>query len=234
MCGSIAFKNTLTVREHALKFSDLDVTLQNQLRALDNSAFVQQLYLRLLGRTADHSGRKLYAEKLDAGLSKDEVYAALASSEEGVRYANRRAAVLQSAPIVQHSVTATNVQHPSLVVVETINDLLVLNGAIFVATVYKVLLNREVDPDGARTYLNLLRAGWTKLHVITALAKSEEAQRVGRGLAGLSQVAHNYGRAQRRSWSGWYCRNVLGMESDLPADRERRALVFRLVLSEAV
>jgi hypothetical protein len=217
-----------------LKFSDLDVTLQNQLHALDNSSYVQQLYLRLLGRTVDPSGRRLYVEKLDAGLSKEEVYSALATSEEGVRYANRRAAVRQSSPVVQHAVAATPVQPSTLVIVESVNDLMVLNGAIFVATVYRVLLNREVDPDGARTYLNLLRAGWTKLHVITALAKSEEAQRVGRGLAGLSQVAHNYGKAQRRSWGGWYCRNVLGMESDLPADRERRALVFRLVLSDGV
>lgn len=234
MCSFISFKKTLTVRECVLKFSDLDVTLQDQLRALDNSAFVQQLYLRLLGRTADPGGRKLYAEKLDAGLSKDEVYTALATSEEGMRYANRRAAVRQSSLVAQHPVVAATVQPPTLVVVESVNDLLVLNGAIFVATVYRVLLNREVDPDGARTYLNLLRAGWTKLHVITALAKSEEARRVARTLSGLSQAAHNYRRAQRRSWGGWYCRNVLGMESDLPADRERRALVFRLVLSEEV
>lgn len=224
-----------------MKFSDLDVALQNQLLGLDDSAYVKQLYLRVLGRAVDPDGHKSYLEKLGAGLPREEVYAALANSEEGLRYASRRAGLRQSPPTVHHQpVPATALQAttvrttPAVLVIEHVNDLLALNGANFVATVYQVLLNREVDPDGARTYLNLLRAGWTKLHVVTALANSDEARRVNRALPGLKQALISHAKAQRRSWGGWYDRNVLGMESDLAADRERRALVFRLVLGDGV
>lgn len=216
-----------------MKFSDPDVALQHQLRGLDNSAYVQQLYLRVLGRVADPDGWKSYVEKLEASLPREEVYLALANSEEGVRYANRRAALRQQQCVVLTSMP-TAVSIASTLVVEHVSELVALNGAAFVATVYRVLLNREVDPDGARTYLGLLRAGWSKTHVLTVLAKSAEARSVGCVLPGLKQVTHNYAKAERRSWGGWYCRNILGMESDLPADRERRALFFHIVLSDGV
>ncbi|MBK7281017.1 DUF4214 domain-containing protein [Candidatus Aalborgicola defluviihabitans] len=38
------------------------------MRGLDNSAYVQQLYLRVLGRVADPDGWKSYVEKLEASL----------------------------------------------------------------------------------------------------------------------------------------------------------------------
>jgi hypothetical protein len=55
------------------------------------------------------------------------------------------------------------------------------------------------------------------------LAFSEEGKAHGIKLAGLRKALERYAKAQRRSWGGWYFRSVLGVESDLPLERQLRA-----------
>jgi hypothetical protein len=218
-----------------LKMTNGNTGLQAQWQDLDNSSFVHQAYLRLLGRSADPEGLQDSVAKLDAGVPRNEVSATLADSEEGRHYASRRNA-LRHGP---GTVIASTVQPPTQEVsralavaavshLSHVNELLALDGAAFIASAYQTLLNREVDPEGFRIYLTLLQGGWTKLHIAKALFESKEGRKVIPPLSGLSRALQHHAKAQRRSWLGWYWRNVQGAESDLPADRERRALAYRL------
>ena len=215
--------------------SNENAGLQTHQQDLDNASFVHQAYLRLLGRAADPDGLQDSVAKLDAGVPRSDVSTTLADSEEGQRYASRRNALRHgTGPVI-----APTVQPPSQAVsralavaavrhLSHVNELLVLDDAVFIASAYQMLLNREVDPEGFRIYLTLLQGGWTKLHIAKALFESEEGRKVMPPLTGLSQALQHHAKAQRRSWLGWYWRNVRGAESDLPADRERRALAYRL------
>jgi hypothetical protein len=215
--------------------TNANAVLQAHREDLDNTSFVRQAYLRLLGRAADQEGLQDSVAKLDAGVSRADVSATLADSEEGRRYASRRTALRHSTtaampptsqPLTQEAVRMLAVSAVSHL--GHVNDLLALDDFAFVASAYQMLLNRDVDPEGFRVYVALLQGGWTKLHVVKALFESEEGRKVKSPLAGLALALQQHAKAQRRSWSGWYGRNVQGAESDLPADRERRALLKAL------
>lgn len=201
---------------------------------MDNASFVHQAYLRLLGRAADPEGLQDSVAKLDAGVARSEVTATLADSEEGQRYASRRNALrARTGPVVASAVQRPTLEASRALAVVAVNrlnhvnELLILDDAAFIASAYQTLLNREVDPEGFRIYLTLLHDGWTKLHIAKALFESEEGRKVHSSLPGLSLAVRNHAKAQRRSWLGWYWRNVQGADSDMPADRERRALAYR-------
>jgi hypothetical protein len=218
-----------------LKMTNANAVPQAHRQDLDNTSFVQQAYLRLLGRAADPEGLQDSVAKLDAGVPRADVSATLADSEEGRRYASRRTALRHGTtaamPPISQPLTQEAVRMLAVAAVSHlghVNDLLALDDVVFVASAYQMLLNREVDPEGFRVYMALLQGGWTKLHVVKALFESEEGRKVKSPLAGLALALQQHAKAQRRSWSGWYCRNVQGAESDLPADRERRALLKAL------
>lgn len=216
------------------------IELSAELQSLDTASFVQHVYLRLLGRAVDADGMKNYTEKLEAGLSRAQIYSALASSEEAQRYASKRATLRTGqqqpvAPIAGWSqqkhppaIWQASVAAAGAVQAKDAAELFALDGPAFLASAYKTLLDRDIDDDGMHTYSALIRKGWSKQNVVKALADSDEFRKLERDLPGLARVLQNYGRAQRRSWGGWYSRNVLGLESDLPADRERRAILLAL------
>lgn len=202
---------------------------------LEDTAFLKQAYLRLLGRVPDADGQRGYLEALQQGQDKATVYQALASSEEARRYEARRQA-LRRAPALRPSAPGLAAPAPAsffapLVVealapvpeVSNIDSLLALDGAVFVRAAYRALLARDADDTGLQNYLGLLRDGWSKMHVLKGLSGSDEARAAGRTLPGLRQALARYQKAQRRSWSGWYHRSVLGIESDMPIERQLRA-----------
>jgi hypothetical protein len=59
--------------------------------------------------------------------------------------------------------------------------------------------------------------------MVKGMAMSEEGRAMQTKLPGLSKALKLYAKAQRRSWGGWYYRSVLGVESDLPLERQLRA-----------
>lgn len=66
-----------------------------------------------------------------------------------------------------------------------VRDLLALDGEAFVHAAYATLLNRAPDRDGLQNYLAELRAGGSKLTVLSRLRSSAEGLRHKVSLAGL-------------------------------------------------
>ena len=206
---------------------------------LDDDAFVRQVYLRLLGRSADPEGFAGYLGQLRHGAARADIYHELATSEEGQRYEARRQALRRTLSVVQparlpQQGVVTVPQHwlPALQVpswdgptirVDSIGDLLDLDGTAFIKSAYLALLGREVDELGGANYVRKLRDGWSKMSLVKGLVNSDEGKAHGMKLAGVGKALERYAKAQRRSWGGWYFRSVVGVESDLPLERQLRA-----------
>lgn len=214
--------------------------MEASMMQLDDETFVRQSYLRLLGRSADSEGFVGYLGQLRQGVARADIYQALAISEEAQRYEARRQALRRTLTVVQPSrqqpqgalVVAPQQWLPALQVprwdgptqqVHSIAELLDLDGTVFIKAAYLALLGREVDEDGGNNYARRLRDGWSKMSLVKGLALSDEGKTYGTKLAGLSKALERYAKAQRRSWGGWYTRSVLGVESDLPLERQLRA-----------
>jgi hypothetical protein len=205
--------------------------------ALDDQAFLRQAYLRLLGRGADREGMNAYLQQLQQGVSRHEIFQDLAASEEAQRYEARRQhmrrGVASTSPMSRglalvpssqgRLVRSTDSWGGPTPSVANAQELLELEGVEFIKAAYVTLLGREVDAEGGLNYLKRLRDGWSRMSIVKGLYLSKEGQAHGNPLPGLAQALARYNKAQRRSWSGWYQRSVLGVESDLPMERHLRA-----------
>lgn len=214
--------------------------MEASMMQLDDETFVRQAYLRLLGRSADPEGFAGYLGQLRQGAARADIYQELATSEEAQRYEARRQALRRTLTVVQPSrqqpqgalVVAPQQWLPALQPpqwdgptqqVGSVNELLDLEGTAFIKAAYLALLGREVDEEGGNSYARRLRDGWSKMSLVKGLALSDEGRAHGMKLAGLRKALARYAKAQRRSWGGWYTRSVLGVESDLPLERQLRA-----------
>lgn len=222
---------------------DLLQAMEASMMQLDDETFVRQAYLRLLGRSADPEGFVGYLGQLRQGVARADLYNELASSDEAQRYETRRQALRRTLTLVPTARTQLQTHQGGMVVaaqqwlpvlqvpswdgptqpVQDINELLELDGAAFIKAAYLSLLGREVDEQGGNNYVRRLRDGWSKMSLIKGLALSDEGKVYGMKLAGLRKALARYAKAQRRSWGGWYFRSVLGVESDLPLERQLRA-----------
>lgn len=225
--------------------SQLDVlqtleAMEASMMQLDDETFVRQAYLRLLGRSADPEGFAGYLGQLRQGAARADIYQELGSSEEARRYEARRQALRRTLSVVQPVreqpqsgvVVMPQQWSPALAApkwdgptqqVDSTNELLELEGTAFIKAAYLALLGREVDEEGGNNYARRMRDGWSKMSLIKGLALSDEGKAHGMKLAGLRKALQRYAQAQRRSWGGWYTRSVLGVESDLPLERQLRA-----------
>lgn len=73
--------------------------------------------------------------------------------------------------------------------VESLNELLALDGEAFIRCAYKTLLLRDADPGGLVNYLGFLEAGVSKLDIVDELRSSIEGRRRNVPLAGAQPVA---------------------------------------------
>lgn len=190
------------------------------LLALEGAEFVRQAYRCVLGREADPSGLSGYVQRLEAGTSRSQLVADLRCDPEGKAFDSKMPGLDDWVKLVQHK--------------STVADVLTWHGPMFLVAAYVALFEREPDPDGLARYMGLLKAGASRTFVLTELANSPEAREKASDIRGLENAIAVYKKAQRKSWRGWYCRNVLGAESDLPSDRERRAMPYALAGSGAV
>lgn len=188
---------------------------------LNGEDFVRQAYWSVLGREADPVGMRDYTNRLVSGSSKRQIVADLRCDPEGQAFASK----LKGLDDLVKQVQAPEFDLQQL---RSVDDVIGLQGELFVRGAYLALFKREPDSDGYARYLGLLKSGVSKTFILIELSTSAEAQEKDSQLIGLPEAVAVYKKAQRKSWGGWYCRNVLGAESDLPADRERRALAYRL------
>lgn len=187
---------------------------------LDGADFVRQAYRVTLGREADPTGLRDRVRFLDAGGSKSQVLADLRCDPEGQAYGSTLPGLDDWIKLVQQQASVW--------------DLLALNGELFLIGAYVALFRREPDAHGLARYLELLQSGASRTFVLMELFSSPEAREKSINVRGLPRAIAQYKKAQRKSWGGWYGRNVLGVESDLPADRERRALAYLCAAAKAM
>jgi pyruvate/2-oxoglutarate dehydrogenase complex dihydrolipoamide acyltransferase (E2) component len=198
-------------------------TSVKELLAKDGADLVQAAYWAILGREADSSGLKHYAQRLAAGDSKQQVLADLRRDPEG-RAFNARIEGLDE--LVGRAAETGSAAAKSAPPVRHVNDLFALHGADFLRAAYVAILKRDADPDGLQRYGDVLRSGRSRSHVLKELAASAEARANPTGLAGLPELLAAYDKAQEGNWSGWYWRTVRGAESDLPPACELRLLAY--------
>jgi len=182
------------------------------LLALEGPEFVRQAYHCVLGREADPTGLSEYLQRLEAGASRSQLLADLRCDPEGKAFDSKLPGLDDWVKLVQHKASVA--------------DVLQWQGRMFLVAAYVALFTREPDSEGFARYLGLLRTGASRTFVLIELADSNEAREKASDIRGLAGAIAVYKKAQRKSLQGWYCRNVLGAESDLPAERERRAMAY--------
>lgn len=183
-----------------------------QLLKLEGADFVRQAYWVVLGREADPTGLHDRLQQLESGGAKSQVLADLRCDPEGQAFASTLPGLDDWVKLVQQQAS--------------VSDLLMWYGDLFVIGAYVALFKREPDPDGFARYTALLKSGASRTFILMELYKSPEAREKSSDVRGLVRAIELYKKAQRKSWAGWYGRNVVGAESDLPADREHRALAY--------
>ncbi len=208
------------VRAGASTANPVAASSLSDLLALEGAEFVRQAYRCVLGREADPSGLSGYLQRLEAGTSRSQLVADLRCDPEGKAFDSKMPGLDDWVKLVQHK--------------STVADVLTWQGPMFLVAAYVALFEREPDPDGLARYMGLLKAGASRTFVLMELANSPEAREKASAIRGLENAIAVYKKAQRKSWRGWYCRNVLGAESDLPSDRERRAMSYALAGAGAV
>jgi hypothetical protein len=115
----------------------------------------------------------------------------------------------------------------------SLDAMLGMHGEAFVRAAYTQILGREPEPSGLSNYLSLLRAGVSNLAILKALSESGEARARNVEFPGLREAIASYRKAQRKTLFGWYHRQVMGVASDLPRDRELRSMLYRAMESGA-
>jgi hypothetical protein len=188
----------------------------DDLLALEGTEFVEQVYWVLLGRAVDPDGLRHYTGRLAAGTQKLQVIADIHADPEGQAYGAQIAGLDE----------LDNLQRDEDTSVGSLSSLLEVSDEAFVRAVYSLILGRQADPEGRVTYGNLLRAGFSRMYVIKEIACSSEGAGKALAVAGLSQALRRYEKANSRTWTGWYLRQVKGIESDLPLERHMRAASF--------
>jgi hypothetical protein len=198
------------------------VTVQSvsDLLVLDGADFVRTAYRAILGRDADPSGLRDYTARLAAGTPKPQLLADLRSDPEGQAFSATLSGLDELVRQAHGYVTAAP---------DSVEDLVVLQGEQFVRAAYSVLFKREADPEGLGRYTELLRSGFSTMFVLKALLSAPEAQEKSAKLVGWSGALKSYDKAQARTLKGWFHREVMGSPSELPRERQSRALAYRVL-----
>jgi hypothetical protein len=193
----------------------MKIQFTDELESLTDEAFLRTAYALLLGRSPDLQTLRYGLARSGPQVSRRAFWNALAAGEESAWHVGSGSGDAEPTP-----------SNPPA----SLEELLALNGEDFVQAAYQLMLQRAADDSGAARYLALLAQGHSKWFVLDAVFRSPEAQGKQPLLSDLPQRLRSYRKAQNRGWSGWYWREVRGIESDLPRDREIRAALNRLVI----
>lgn len=97
----------------------------------------------------------------------------------------------------------------------------------FVIRAYVNILGRFPDPEGERYYISRLQAGYSKVHLLDQLYRSNENKMAAGSVAGLSVQLRRYRRASLFGLR-WFYRLMGYMEGNSRAERQGRALLREL------
>jgi len=88
--------------------------------------------------------------------------------------------------------------------IQHVDQLLELQGPLFLSGVYQALLGRELDEEGRRHYLGRLHAGYGKRRVIVEISKSTEAKAYKAELQGLNGLVAAEKNASHWLWGVFF------------------------------
>ena len=194
----------------------------DDLLMFEGTEFVRVAYRSVLGREADPAGLRDYATRLAAGAPKQQLIADLRCDPEGKAFATPLAGLDELVRHVQAKAAAAGAAL-------SLADLLVLPGEHFVRAAYRILFQRDPDPEGLSRYAELLRSGFSTMYVLKALQAAPEAGEKSVTITGWSGALKSYEKAQLRTWKGWFHREVMGSPSELLRERQMRSLVYRVL-----
>jgi uncharacterized protein DUF4214 len=143
-----------------------------ELKRLDDLAFLEQAFISALGRAADPSGLRSYLDHLDDGMPRDAVLSELRESAE-----------LRAE---QTSLDAPPGEAWSL------DQLMQLESKAFVRLAYLGILGRLPDGSGERHYLEKLQDGMPRIKLLRTLQASEEGRKRGSSIRGLGPPPPSY------------------------------------------
>lgn len=163
--------------------------------------FLPCAYALLLGREIDLSGLGHYQQQLDQGKSRLTILRDIARSRE---FRQRGVAVPPELhapdgfrlPLLR-SIRGVFTRRRSA---SSLREVLALDDVAFVRAAYRLVLDRDADPEGMRHYLSLLRQSGDKYTILSDLRRSPEFKANAKPTSGLSRVW--YARARARLFGG--------------------------------
>lgn len=201
----------------------------------DPHQFIAMAYRVLLKRPADLEGIASYKTRMHEGFSRTRVLHDLFSSDErrrlgtelpGLRAAFRREGL--GLPDEAGGAGAGELEQPA----QTLAQLLGLHGAAFVQCAHLTLLKRPVEEALLYQQVARLRAGESKLQLLSELASSPPAAAAASRLPGLSATLSRY-RLARVPLLGAVLRRFVDVEGNTPAERRARGSEQRVLALEA-
>jgi Domain of unknown function (DUF4214) len=157
-----------------------DALTIDELLARDDELFIQGAYRALLGREPDPEGLGNYMEQLLGGTPKIDLLAALALSWEG----RTRAGALGDAVLK----ACERIRSMTAPAAASLDQLLGYYDERFVRCAYLTILGRDADREGLRHYVEELRAGFSKMSILSSLRASRESRARAAGLGELDGV----------------------------------------------
>lgn len=188
------------------------------LLALEGSAFLQHAYAALLGRDVDATGLRDYGARLAAGESKARIIVDIYLDPEGQAYLARIEGLQD---LVRHLQAFGSRKRRAL------DDLMQLHDDDFVRAAYRLCTGQEPRREVVLTHIACLSEGLSRMFVLKQIV-ANGGKNASRAIPGLECALKEYQRANRATLTGWYLRAVRGIESDVPSERRRRAVLYRL------
>ena len=167
---------------------------------LDGKHFIESAYLSLLNRPPDSSGGTFYLDQLLEGVPKIQILDEIGLADE----AQRSGAL-------------------------SYEELLSLDGELFIECAFYRLLKRMPDPAGGKFYLDQLFNGVAKVQILEELSSSDEGIQTGVTLPDLQVALAQFRRA---SWPlmGFIFRQSSGAEGNSVQERRTRAIEQKMCL----
>lgn len=112
----------------------------------------------------------------------------------------------------------------------SLKDLFDKDNANFVKSIYRILLEREVDPEGLNFYLGKLASGLSRTELIYQILRSSEGSKSGVKVIGLAGILDRY-KKSFKSPLGMFYRIYYNMDVNTPYYSDIASTLNRLDVS---
>lgn len=134
-----------------------------ELLSHDGGAFIELAFQTLLGRPLEQEASIYYLDRLQAGISKEQIVKEVSESKEGQDFLRSIQGIFMCEEKRVHAAAS-------------VSELLSHQDEAFINCMYQTILGRDADADGRAYYLDKLRSGSEKIQLITELLFSNESK----------------------------------------------------------